>query len=209
MTNRIISIRNERDLAVSETIKELQSGNPVVFPTDTVYGIGALSSDKESVKKIFEIKGRSFTQSLPVLVADFDQAAKIAVTDSIPEEVKKFWPGPLTIIVPRRSETPIYVGSEKHTVGIRCPKYEFVQDIAKEVGPLSVTSANPSGAATPQTALEVAEQLENNLLVIDGGYCVGQPSTLIDLSSSDSKILRLGEISEQELSEAGLIDDDG
>ncbi len=86
---------------------------------------------------------------------------------------------------------------------------EEVIALAKEVGPLSVTSANPSGAATPQTALEVAEQLENNLLVIDGGSCMGQPSTLIDLSSSDSKILRLGEISEQELSEAGLIDNDG
>ena len=142
MTSRILSIKNNCDLAVSEAIKELKLGNPVVLPTDTVYGLGALSSNIEAVDKVFEIKERPFSQSLPVLVADFDQASEIAVTDSIPEVVKKFWPGPLTVIVPQRFEMPIYVGLEKSTVGIRCPNHDFVRTIAKEVGPLVVTSAN-------------------------------------------------------------------
>lgn len=209
MTSRILSIKNNCDLAVSEAIKELKLGNPVVLPTDTVYGLGALSSNIEAVDKVFEIKERPLSQSLPVLVADFDQASEIAVTDSIPEVVKKFWPGPLTVIVPQRFEMPIYVGLEKSTVGIRCPNHDFVRTIAKEVGPLVVTSANLSGVPTPLTAFEVAEQLGNDLLVLDGGSCAGRPSTLVDLSLSNPKIIRLGEISKEELSKAGLIDNDG
>ncbi len=209
MTNRIFNIKYDFGIAVSEAIRELELGKPVVFPTDTVYGLGALSSDIEAVNKIFEIKERSFSQSLPVLVADFDQANEIAISDSIPEVVKKFWPGPLTVIVPQRPEMPIYVGSEKSTVGIRCPNHDFVRNIAKKVGPLAVTSANLSGVPTPPTAFEVAEQLGNDLLVLDGGPCAGKPSTLVDLSLSKPKIIRLGEVSKEELSEAGLVDNDG
>ena len=132
MTNRIINIRNERDLAVSETIRELQLGNPVVFPTDTVYGIGALSSDKESVKKIFAIKGRSFTQSLPVLVADFNQAAEIAVADSIPEEVKKFWPGPLSMVLPKSEKISNIVTAGGPTVAVRSPSNPIMKEILEQ-----------------------------------------------------------------------------
>ena len=85
MMNRILNIKEDWELAKSETIRELQLGNQVILPTDTVYGIAALSSDIEAVNGIFEIKGRSFNQSLPVLVADFDQANQIVTKDSIPE----------------------------------------------------------------------------------------------------------------------------
>ena len=181
MTNRILNIKEDWELAKSETIRELQLGNQVILPTDTVYGIAVLSSDIEAVNGIFEIKGRSF------------------------EGVKNFWPGPLTVVVPQHPETPIYVGSEKHTVGVRCPDHDFVRSIAAEIGSLTVTSANLSGVPTPETAPLVAEQLGKDLLVLDDGPCSGEPSTLIDLSSLNPKILRLGEIREEDLSEAGLI----
>ena len=205
MTNRILNIKEDWELAKSETIRELQLGNQVILPTDTVYGIAVLSSDIEAVNGIFEIKGRSFNQALPLLVADFDQATQIVAKDSIPEGVKNFWPGPLTVVVPQHPETPIYVGSEKHTVGVRCPDHDFVRSIAAEIGSLTVTSANLSGVPTPETAPLVAEQLGKDLLVLDDGPCSGEPSTLIDLSSLNPKILRLGALKEEDLSEAGLI----
>ena len=90
MTNRILNIKDDWELAKSETIRELRLGNQVILPTDTVYGIAVLSSDIEAVNGIFEIKGRSFNQALPVLVADFDQATQIVAKDSIPEGVKNF-----------------------------------------------------------------------------------------------------------------------
>jgi L-threonylcarbamoyladenylate synthase len=180
----------------------LKSGGLVAFPTDTVYGVGALAFDGEAVESIYAAKDRPVEKAIPVLIGDSDDLEKVGIniSDSARRLASHFWPGPLTILVPKRAVLPESV-SATATVGVRVPDHKVARPLLRVAGPMAVTSANISGGQSPVTAQEVYEQLGGRIdLIIDGGKTPGGvPSTLVDCSTSELKILREGPVSLQEL----------
>jgi L-threonylcarbamoyladenylate synthase len=181
--------------AIPRALTALSAGSLVAFPTDTVYGVGALAFDGKAIESIYTAKDRPIEKAIPVLISDLSELEKVA-TD-IPEIAFKlasrFWPGPLTILVPKRADLPESV-SASPTVGVRVPDHEVARALLRAAGPMAVTSANISGAQSPVRAEEVYEQLGGRiLLIIDGGQTPGGvPSTLVDGTTPEIRILREG-----------------
>jgi L-threonylcarbamoyladenylate synthase len=192
-----------------ETIRRayevLQKGGLVAFPTDTVYGVGALVFDGKAVASIYVAKDRPAEKAIPVLIGDPDDLEKVAV--DIPDVARRlaarFWPGPLTLLVPKRPDLPEAI-SATATVGVRVPNHEVARRLLRAAGPMAVTSANISGAQSPVTAQVVYEQLGGRIsLIVDGGKTPGGvASTVVDCTVSELKILREGPISGEKLHSA-------
>jgi L-threonylcarbamoyladenylate synthase len=180
----------------------LQRGGLVAFPTDTVYGVGALAFDGNAVESIYVAKGRPAEKAIPILIGDFTDLEKVGV--DIPDVARtlaaRFWPGPLTLLVPKRLDLPEAI-SATSTVGVRMPDHEVTRRLLRLAGPMAVTSANISGGRSPVTAQEVYEQLGGRIsLIIDGGKTPGGvASTVVDCTAPELKILREGPISPGEL----------
>jgi len=185
-------------LAIARALEVLRSGGLVAFPTDTVYGVGALAFDGQAVESIYTAKDRPVEKAIPVLLGDATDLENVG-TD-IPAVARRladrFWPGPLTILVPKRLDLPEAV-SATSTVGVRVPDHEVARALLRAAGPMAVTSANISGAQSPVTAREVYEQLGGRIpLILDGGRTPGGvPSTLVDCTTSELRVLREGPIS--------------
>ena len=184
----------------------LRSGACVAIPTETVYGLAANACDPAAVASIFEIKNRPFFDPLIVHIGYVDQVAQLAV--SFPEKAKKltekFWPGPLTIILPKSELVPDIVSAGLFTVGIRMPDHDLTLKLLQQLEfPLAAPSANPFGYVSPTTARHVADQLGNKIkYILDGGPCrVGLESTIVSFESEYPVILRLGGISMEEIEE--------
>lgn len=173
----------------------LLAGEPIVVPTDTVYGIAALPTATDS---LYALKGRPATIPIAVLVESLEQIEDVVeVPDVALRLARRFWPGPLTIVLRRRDAD--------ETLGVRCPDHEFVRALAARVGPLSVTSANRHGDATPSTVDKVLEVLAGPVPVaIDGGPCGGVASTVVDASGSAVALIRAGPISAEEIEAVAL-----
>jgi L-threonylcarbamoyladenylate synthase len=188
--------------AITRALAILNAGGLVAFPTDTVYGVGALAFDGKAIESIYAAKDRPVEKAIPILIGDAEDLEKVAI--DIPEAAhrlaSRFWPGPLTILVPKRTDLPESV-SATATVGVRIPDHELARTLLHAAGPMAVTSANISGAQSPVTAAEVYEQLGGRIpLIIDGGRTPGGiPSTLVDCTAPALKILREGPISLEEL----------
>ena len=178
------------DEAFSMTMAALRRGTIVVIPTDTVYGIAARADDADAMARLFELKGRDAAKSIAVLVADLGQAR--ALTPHGLDRFAPFWPGPLTVVVPRAADAVLYIGDDASTVGIRCPDDAFVRRLALEVGPIAASSANESGAPTPATAREIAALFPSVSIVVDGGPRHGMASTVIDATVDPPVVLRAG-----------------
>jgi L-threonylcarbamoyladenylate synthase len=188
--------------AIQTALEILRKGGLVAFPTDTVYGMGALAFDGKAVESIYVAKMRPIEKAIPVLIADAADMEKVGM--DIPEVAyqlaARFWPGPLTCIVPKKPTLPEAV-SATDTVGVRVPDHEVARAILRAAGPMAVTSANISGQPSPSTAQEVLAQLGGRIdLIIDGGITPGGvPSTLVDCTGEELKILREGPISMEEI----------
>jgi len=184
--------------AIPEALKVLQSGGLVAFPTDTVYGLGALAFDEKAIEQIYVAKERPDTKAIPILLADPDDLAKVCV-DPSPLAIKlayRFWPGPMTLVVPKHPDLPDAVSSTS-TVGVRVPDYTVTRMLLHYTGPMTVTSANLSGQPSPVTAQEVLNQLDGRIdLILDGGQTPGGiASTVVDCMGDEPVILREGPIS--------------
>jgi L-threonylcarbamoyladenylate synthase len=203
MKTEVLSINNPTALAYALDV--LTTGGLAAFPTDTVYGLGALVHDEEAVERIYEVKGRGIEKAIPVLIADTADLAKVAsgVGQMAQRLAERFWPGPLTLVVPRHASVPDAV-SATATVGVRIPKYEPVRELFRLSGPMAVTSANLSGQSSPSTAAEVLAQLDGRIpLILDGGPTGGGlPSTVVDCLGNTPLILRQGPISLDEILDA-------
>lgn len=183
--------------AIQHALKILQAGGLVAFPTDTVYGVGALVFDDNAVRSIYTAKDRPLEKAIPVLLAE--AADMDIVGTNIPARAHqlaaRFFPGPLTCLIPKKPNLPESV-SATSTVGVRVPDHEVARALLRITGPMAVTSANISGAPSPTIAEEVHAQLNGRIpLIIDGGKTLGGiPSTLVDCTSDEIKILREGPI---------------
>ena len=180
---------------VDRAAAALRAGGVILLPTDTVYGLAALPSVPGATAQLFTLKGRGVNVPLPVLCADADQA--LALADDPDEQVRaaaaELWPGPLTLVVRRRPGLGYDLGDPADTVGVRCPDLALVQAIAGRVGPLATTSANPHGYPTPPDATAAAAPFGTGLrLIVDGGPCANEPSTVVDTTTDPWKVLRQG-----------------
>ena len=191
--------------AIARAWEVLRAGGLVAFPTDTVYGVGALAFDGEAVESIYAAKDRPVEKAIPVLLGDAVDMGKVAI--DIPEAAlrlaARFWPGPLTILVPKRLDLPEAV-SATSTVGVRVPDHAVARSLLRAAGPMAVTSANISGAQSPVTAQEVFAQLGGRIpLILDGGKTPGGvPSTLVDCTAPELRVLRKGPIALDSLQSA-------
>ena len=178
--------------------KELRAGECVALPTETVYGLAANALDEQAARKIFDIKGRPLIDPLIVHVLDRTNAEKIAVVSAKAQLLmENFWPGPLTLVLPRLPKVPDLITSGLDTVAVRAPAHTlFRQVLEKSQLCLAAPSANPFGYISPTRAEHVSENLGTSLgYVLDGGPCQhGVESTIVDLSDDDVKILRPGPI---------------
>ena len=184
--------------SIQRSLEVLSQGGIVAFPTDTVYGLGALAFNGQAVESIYRAKDRPVEKAIPVLIAETSDLEKVSsgMTDDVRRLASRFWPGPLTIIVPKHPSLPESV-SATGTVGVRVPDHPVAQALLRSTGPLAVTSANRSGQPSPSTAQEVFEQLKGHIrLIVDGGRTPGGvPSTLVDCTGSEIQVLREGPIS--------------
>ncbi len=187
---------------IQTALEILRSGGIVAFPTDTVYGLGAPAFNNDAIESIYTAKQRPIEKAIPILIGDLDDLDKVA--DDIPNMAlrfaSRFWPGPLTCIVPKKQTLPLAV-SATSTVAVRIPDHPDARALLRAAGPMAVTSANISGQPSPTTADEVYEQLNGRIpLILDGGKTPGGvPSTLVDCTGEMPIILREGPITLDEL----------
>ena len=190
--------------AVKCAAELLRAGEVVALPTETVYGLAANALDEKAVARIFQIKGRPAHNPIIVHVAS-NELARECVRDWTPlagSFSKSFWPGPLTLVLPRAEKIPGVVAAGGSTVGVRWPGHPFMQAVIRECGfPLAAPSANLSNQISPTNAEHVRRQLAGKIpLIVDGGQSqVGIESTVLDLTVSPPRLLRPGMIHAESL----------
>lgn len=194
------------EMSLEKIGTRLKKGELIIYPTDTVYGVGGVLKE-DTLKKIYEAKTRSFSSPLIALVNSLDKVDEIAIIsdehrEKINKLIERFWPGGLTIILKKRENVPAIMVSNGETVGVRMPNHKLALDIIESAGGiLATTSANISGEATPSSFVEISPVFKKRVdIVIDGGKCpIGTASTIIDMSKSKISILREGSISKEEI----------
>ena len=194
--------------AVRRAAERLRAGEVVALPTETVYGLAANALDENAVSKIFQIKGRPTHNPIIVHVASNEMARNCVAHFPVAAEKfsKSFWPGPLTLVLPRAEKIPDAVTAGGETVGVRWPSHPFMQAVIRECGfPLAAPSANLSNQISPTNAEHVHAQLGGKIpLIVDGGQSqVGIESTVLDLTVTPARILRPGMIHAESLAAVG------
>lgn len=178
------------------------SGGLVVYPTETVYGLGCLPSDPDATRRVCEVKQRA-TKPLPLICSDIEIARKVVHFNPAAEILAdRFWPGPLTLVLPSKISYSIWVTHGRKSLGIRIPGYRIARELARKSGGVLVsTSANVSGEQSPFSAKEAEIQIGKKVdLILDGGPSPGQlPSTVLDLTGEELWILRSGPISGKDI----------
>jgi L-threonylcarbamoyladenylate synthase len=182
----------------------LRAGGLVAVPTETVYGLCGNGLDASAVERIYEVKGRPDMKPLPLMVPGADVIG--AYCEHVPKSagalVSRFWPGPLSLVLPSKPIVPDIVRAGGSTVALRCPDHPLTLSLLRTCGlPLAGPSANPSGAPSPRSAQEVLTYFDGKIdAVLDGGECaIGRESTIVDLSRTPYHILRRGAVPEEEI----------
>ena len=188
--------------SIQNILHVLQAGGLIAFPTDTVYGVGALAFNGKAVESIYIAKDRPIEKAIPVLIGDAEDFVKVAahIPNMAIRLAAHYWPGPLTLVVPKISTLPVAVSADA-TVGVRVPDHPIARNLLRSAGPMAVTSANISGGKNPTTPEEVFAQLNGRIeLILDGGKTEGGvASTVVDCTQSKPGILREGPITLDEI----------
>ncbi|MBI3286477.1 MAG: threonylcarbamoyl-AMP synthase [Chloroflexi bacterium] len=189
----------EDPAARTEAVRLLRAGRLVVLPTDTVYGVAAHALLPTAIERLYKAKGRPRDKPLAILLADVDQLERVA--SQVPEAARRlaqrFWPGGLTLVLPKKPELPAILSAGGPGIAVRLPDHSVAREIIRRLGaPVAASSANRSGGPDPRTAQEAVRELGPHLhLVLDGGPSPGGvPSTVVDLTSSPPRIVREGAI---------------
>ena len=190
-----------------ELVGIMRGGGLVAVPTETVYGLAGNGLDEKAVAEIYEVKGRPEVKPLSLMV--HDAASMERYCENVPPQAytlaKKFWPGPLTIVMKAKPCVPEIVRAGGETVGLRCPDHPLTLELLEKSGvPFAAPSANPSGEPSPKNADSVLKYFDGRIdAVLDGGECgIGCESTLIDLSRTPYRILRQGALPADEIADA-------
>ncbi len=194
-------------VTVDEAVALLSRGEVVAIPTETVYGLAALATDANAVRKVFAVKRRPSNNPLIVHVSSIAQAEEIAWFDHVSMQLATwYWPGPLTLVLPHRDVLPPEVTAAQDTVAVRMPNHALALEVISKAGqPLVAPSANPSGKPSPTTAHHVIADYAGAIPVVDGGACsIGLESTVVRVVGGLVHVLRPGIISLQELTDRGL-----
>lgn len=206
MTTKIFRITDisKASSEIEEAARIIKRGGTVAIPTETVYGLGANGLDENAVRKVFEAKGRPQDNPLILHVADDDWIERYC--EDVPKEAyeltKRFWPGPLTIILKRRSLVPDITTAGLPTVGMRCPDHPITNALIRAADvPIAAPSANISGRPSPTSFAHVLKDMDGKIdAIIDGGDCaVGLESTIIDLTVKPPRLLRPGGVTLEQL----------
>lgn len=193
---------NQRQQAslVDKAAAALKAGELVIFPTETVYGVGADAGNGDAVAKIYEVKARPANKAIIVHVADSAMAARYVEWTPEAEKLSRaFWPGPLTLVLKRKAGQGARELADGDTLGVRAPSHPLAQQLIAALGAgIAGSSANRSGEPSPTTFDQARAALDADLLMIDGGPCtLGLASTVLDMTQSKPAILRVGAISQQ------------
>lgn len=181
---------------IEKAIEVLKRGELIVYPTDTLYGIGADAFNREAVKKVYDVKKRSYDKPISIAVGNLKQIEEIAILNEMAYKIiEEFMPGGITIILKKARDMPFL----KDTVAIRMPANEIALKIAEKI-PITATSANIHGKPPPYTVEMAKKQLKDKIsLYIDYGKLAGIPSTIIDVSEEKIKIIREGLVKKEEI----------
>lgn len=207
MRTKFIKIKSEEDFeALREPAQCLADGGLVVFPTETVYGLGANALTESSVKNIYTAKGRPSDNPLIVHVSGSKQAEEVVsyIPEAAQRVMDRLWPGPITLVMPKGSCVPDAVTAGLDSVAVRFPSHPVARRLLELAAvPVAAPSANTSGRPSPTKAAHVLEDLDGRVdYIIDGGSCtVGLESTVLDTTVSPAQILRPGGVSKEELEE--------
>jgi L-threonylcarbamoyladenylate synthase len=191
---------------ISKAISALKKGNIIVYPTDTLYGLGADIFNVNAIRKVFKIKKRPFNNPLSVAVSDISELEKIADVDEHTRQlVKQYMPGKLTLILKKKEIISDNVTGGLNKVAIRIPDNKIALEILTNFGPITATSANIHGLKTPYIINEIIMQLKENVSVyLDDGRLEGRSSTIVDLTDHQVRIIRKGAIPEKDILDAIL-----
>lgn len=202
---KTVLLSTQSPTAIPSALDVLRAGNLVAFPTDTVYGLAAGVFLPEGIDRLFEAKARSASKAIAVLIGEIDHLELLTtgLTPSARRLAEQFWPGALTLVIPKRADLPGNL-SPLPTVGVRMPDHAFARSLMREAGPLATSSANISGETNTLTAQQVLEQLDGKIpLILDGGPVPGGvPSTVVDCTQEPPQILRQGALPEDTIRKA-------
>jgi L-threonylcarbamoyladenylate synthase len=179
---------------IEEIAATLTSGEVVLLPTDTIYGLHAVATDARAVARVTEIKGRDETKPFIAIASSIDDLARLGVViePGVLDALSNIWPAPLTVILPLRE--PIAASRGLATLAVRIPALDWLRDLAHRTGPLVSTSANRSGEPPIVSPELLARDLQDQLGgIVDGGRREGEPSAILDLSSAEPRLIRAGE----------------
>ncbi|MGD0057684.1 MAG: L-threonylcarbamoyladenylate synthase [Methanomassiliicoccales archaeon] len=193
------------DSKIEQIANELKAGKLVVYPTETLYGLGANPFDEAAVKRVYMVKRRPFDMPLSIAVRDLAMLEELAVLDDRARKlVAKFMPGPITILVTKKRNVPDILTSASMEVGIRIPNHPFALRLIERCGPLVSTSANLHSRPNPTDAESAIQDIGSRVeICVDCGPCkVGKPSTIVQLSEGGAEIIRQGAIPEDDIEEA-------
>lgn len=206
--DKYIDFRNNAEFTkLDEPANIIKNGGIVVFPTETVYGIGVNGFNEKAVRRIYEVKNRPLSKPINLLVANIDMINQVAkdITDIEYALIEKFFPGPLTIILKKRDVVPDIVTANGDTVGVRMPANDIALKLIEKAGvPLATPSANISGKPSGVNLLDIMKDFEGKVdyFIDDGPSKIGLASTIVQVIDGVIHILRKGSISEEEIKSA-------
>lgn len=192
---------NTFESCISKAVEVLRRGGVIIYPTDTLYGLGADATNEEAIEKIYAIKGRDENKPIHVIVGDCDMAEEyVELNKEARILAQKFLPGPLTLVLKKKNTTPSLLTGGRKTLGVRIPNNTFCRELARRFGkPITTTSANKSGEEPSQSIEGILKQLGEEKNTIDLALNMGEvknttPSTVVDVSKGEINILREGAI---------------
>ena len=207
-----MEIINSNTKGIKQAVKKILGGEIIFIPTDTVYGIAANPYNDKAIKKIFSIKKKSLNNSLVLLCSNYKMAKKYAIFNKIADNLKKnFWPGPLTLILKKKSNLKISKKwvSKNNSIGLRIPDHSIPKKIINKCNfPIFCTSANISGKKSCRNVNDIVKNFKNKkITIINGGKTkFGIDSTIIDVTKDKINILRKGYINKKKIKKLGLLD---
>lgn len=197
---------NSMEDAVQKAAVVLKDGGIILYPTDTLYGLGVDTNNISAIRKLYNLKNRNFDKTMSIIVSGIEMAEQHAVFDKKARLLaKKFWPGPLTLILPRKNILPSELSGREKSIGIRIPGNKFCINLLRTFGrPITSTSANVSGTKPQKSVNCILSQFGNKaneigLIVSQEDLTANRPSTIVDVSSRETKIIREGVISASEI----------